>query len=29
VAKRCIGLRDGELAYDGDATAQDVERLVS
>ena len=29
VAKRCIGLRDGELAYDGGATAEDVERLVS
>lgn len=29
VAKRCIGLRDGELAYDGAATVIDVERLVS
>ena len=29
VAKRCIGLRDGELAYDGVATTEDVERLVS
>lgn len=29
VAKRCVGLRDGELAYDGAATADDVERLVS
>jgi ABC-2 type transport system ATP-binding protein len=29
VAKRCIGLRDGELAYDGEASAAQVERLVS
>jgi ABC-2 type transport system ATP-binding protein len=29
VAKRCIGLRDGELAYDGVANAAQVERLVS
>jgi ABC-type multidrug transport system ATPase subunit len=29
VAKRCIGLRDVELIYDGAATAGDVERLVS
>jgi ABC-2 type transport system ATP-binding protein len=29
VANRCIGLRDGELAYDGDATPAQVERLVS
>jgi len=29
VAKRCIGLRDGELAYDGPASTVDVERLVS
>ena len=29
VAERCVGLRDGELAYDGDATTTDVERLVS
>jgi ABC-2 type transport system ATP-binding protein len=29
VANRCIGLRDGELAYDGEATAAQVERLVS
>lgn len=29
VAERCIGLRDGELAYDGTATAAQVERLVS
>ena len=29
VAQRCIGLRDGELAYDGAATSTDVERLVS
>jgi ABC-2 type transport system ATP-binding protein len=28
-ATRCIGLRDGELAYDGPATAADVLRLVS
>ncbi|HZQ59275.1 MAG TPA: ABC transporter ATP-binding protein [Acidimicrobiales bacterium] len=29
VANRCIGLRDGELAYDGEATPGQVERLVS
>ena len=29
VAQRCVGLRDGELAYDGAATTADVERLVS
>ena len=29
VAERCVGLRDGELAYDGAATVADVERLVS
>ena len=29
VANRCIGLRDGELAYDGEATPAQVERLVS
>ena len=29
IAERCVGLRDGELAYDGPATAADVERLVS
>jgi ABC-type multidrug transport system ATPase subunit len=29
VANRCVGLRDGELAYDGDATPAQVERLVS
>jgi len=29
VAERCIGLRDGELAYDGKATVEEVERLVS
>jgi ABC-2 type transport system ATP-binding protein len=29
VAKRCLGLRDGELAYDGEANAAQVERLVS
>jgi ABC-type multidrug transport system ATPase subunit len=29
VAERCVGLRDGELAYDGVATMDDVERLVS
>jgi ABC-2 type transport system ATP-binding protein len=29
VANRCIGLRDGELAYDGEATQAQVERLVS
>jgi ABC-2 type transport system ATP-binding protein len=29
VAHRCIGLRDGELAYDGAAVAGTVERLVS
>ncbi len=29
VAERCVGLRDGELAYDGKATVADVERLVS
>jgi ABC-type multidrug transport system ATPase subunit len=29
VAQRCIGLRDGELAYDGAATPAQVERLVS
>lgn len=29
VAQRCIGLRDGELAYDGAATVAQVERLVS
>jgi len=29
VAERCIGLRDGELAYDGEATIDDVERMVS
>jgi ABC-type multidrug transport system ATPase subunit len=29
VANRCVGLRDGELAYDGPATPAQVERLVS
>jgi len=29
VAHRCIGLRDGELAYDGEATVEQVERLVT
>jgi len=29
VAERCVGLRDGELAYDGPASADQVERLVS
>jgi ABC-2 type transport system ATP-binding protein len=29
VANRCLGLRDGELAYDGEATPAQVERLVS
>lgn len=29
VAERCVGLRDGEVAYDGAATLSDVERLVS
>jgi ABC-2 type transport system ATP-binding protein len=29
VAKRCLGLRDGELAYDGESNAAQVERLVS
>ena len=29
VANRCVGLRDGELAYDGDATPAQVGRLVS
>jgi ABC-type multidrug transport system ATPase subunit len=29
VAKRCIGLRDGALAYDGRATDAEVRRLVS
>jgi len=29
VAERCVGLRDGELAYDGEATPAQVERLVS
>jgi ABC-type multidrug transport system ATPase subunit len=28
-ADRCIGLRDGQLAYDGPATVEDVTRLVS
>ncbi len=29
VAERCVALRDGALAYDGPATTEDVERLVS
>jgi ABC-2 type transport system ATP-binding protein len=29
VAKRCVALRDGELAFDGVASADDVQRLVS
>jgi ABC-type multidrug transport system ATPase subunit len=28
-ASRCLGLRDGRLVYDGPATAERVERLVS
>ncbi|MHB8465311.1 MAG: ABC transporter ATP-binding protein [Acidimicrobiales bacterium] len=29
VAKRCVALRDGQLAFDGQASAADVGRLVS
>jgi ABC-type multidrug transport system ATPase subunit len=29
VAQRCVGLRDGEIAFDGLASTADVERLVS
>jgi energy-coupling factor transporter ATP-binding protein EcfA2 len=29
VAHRCIALRDGELAYDGEPSAATVQRLVS
>ncbi|HWW52627.1 MAG TPA: ABC transporter ATP-binding protein [Acidimicrobiales bacterium] len=29
VARRCVALRDGELAYDGPPSAAEVERLVS
>ena len=29
VAHRCVALRDGALSYDGEATAAEVERLVS
>jgi ABC-2 type transport system ATP-binding protein len=29
VAKRCVGLRDGEIAFDGPASTAEVERLVS
>jgi ABC-2 type transport system ATP-binding protein len=29
IAKRCLGLRDGALEFDGPATLNDVERLVS
>jgi ABC-2 type transport system ATP-binding protein len=29
IAKRCVGLRDGALAFDGVASMSDVERLVS
>ena len=28
-AQRCIGLRDGEVAYDGPAGSADVHKLVS
>ena len=28
-ADRCIGLRDGEVAYDGPASKADVDKLVS
>ena len=28
-ADRCIGLRDGEVAYDGPAASADVNKLVS
>jgi ABC-type phosphate/phosphonate transport system ATPase subunit len=28
-ATRCVGLRDGELAYDGPATPEKIRSLVS